>query len=127
MNVLDTSTIIDFFRGSKKTLEFMNDETSTTIINYYELLAGVKYKKAKREEIIFRRFLSQIRILDLDLKAADKASEIMARLMSLGMPINSMDVLIAGIAITNGADRLISRDQDFKKISQASDLDVTLC
>jgi hypothetical protein len=126
MNVLDTSAIIDFFRGSKKTLEFMNDEASTSIINYYELLAGVKHKKAKREEMIFRRFLSQIRILDLDLKAAEKASEIMARLMSLGMPVNSMDVLIAGIAVTNGADRLISRDQDFMKISQASDLDVTL-
>jgi hypothetical protein len=50
----------------------------------------------------------------------------MGQLLSQGTPVNALDVLIAGIAITNGAERLISRDRDFKKISQVSELAVLI-
>ena len=36
--------------------------------------------------------------------------------------VNTLDVLIAGTAIANGAERPISKDRDFGKISQVSEL-----
>ncbi len=67
-----------------------------------------------------------MKILDFDMRAAEKAGEIMAHLLTQGNPVNTLDVLIAGTAITNGAERLISRDRDFEKISQVSELAVLI-
>jgi predicted nucleic acid-binding protein len=44
--------------------------------------------------------------------------------LGLGTPVNSTDVLIAGIAIVNGAEKIVSRDRDFISIGKVSDLDV---
>ncbi|OPX76347.1 MAG: hypothetical protein A4E44_00708 [Methanosaeta sp. PtaB.Bin018] len=37
----------------------------------------------------------------------------MAGLLSKGTPANAFDELVAGIAVANKADRLITRDTDF--------------
>lgn len=124
MIVLDTSALIDFFRGVEKTREFMDEDVTTTVISYYEILSGVKHRKARKEEQFFRRFFSEIDILDFDRKAAEEASDIMGRLLSLETPVNSTDVLIAGIAIVNGAEKIVSRDRDFISIGKVSELDV---
>lgn len=124
MIVLDTSTLIDFFRGVEKTREFMQEDVTTTAVSYYEILSGVKHRKARKEEKFFRRFFSEIEILDFDLRAAEEASDIMGRLLSLGTPVNSTDVLIAGIAVVNGAEKIVSRDRDFINIGKVSDLEV---
>lgn len=124
MIVLDTSALIDFFRGVEKTREFMDKDVATTIISYSEILSGVKHRKARKEEQFFRRFFSEIEVLDFDRKAAEEASEIMGRLLNLETSVNSTDVLIAGIAIVNGAEKIVSRDRDFISIGKVSDLDV---
>ncbi len=67
-----------------------------------------------------------MKILDFDMRAAEKAGESMAHLLTQGNPVNTLDVLIAGTAFTNGAERLISRDRDFEKISQVSELAVLI-
>ena len=62
--------------------------------------------------------------MDFDLKAAEEASDIMGRLLSLGTPVNSTDVLIAGISAANGAEKIVSRDNDFITIAKVSKFDV---
>lgn len=124
MIVLDTGALIDFFRGEENARKFMDEDVTTTIISYYEILSGIKHRKARKEEQFFRRFFSEIEVLDFDLKAAEEASDIMGRLLSLGTPVNSMDVLIAGIAAANGAEKIISRDTDFISIGKVSKFDV---
>jgi len=124
MIVLDTSTLIDLFRGVEQTRKFISEDPATTVITYHEIFAGVKHRGAKKEEKFFRRFFSEIEVLGLDPMAAEKSSEIMANLLKLGIPVNSMDVLIAGIAVANGAERLVSRDQDFTNIAKVSELEV---
>ena len=126
MIVLDTSALIDLFRGSGQIGEFVGEDTATTMISCYEIFAGVNHRKAKREEQFFRRFFSEMEIFDFDMRAAEKAGEIMAQLLTQGTPVNTLDVLIAGTAITNGAERLISRDRDFEKISQVSELAILI-
>ena len=120
MIVLDTSFLIDLFKGERRTLSIIDSDVATTIITYHEILSGIKHKKAKKEEMFFRRFFSKIKILEFDLNAAEKSSEIMADLLTTGRPVNTLDVLIAGIAITNGAEKIATRDKDFMEISEVS-------
>lgn len=124
MIILDTSALVDYFKGVKKTREFMDNDVTTTVITYYEILSGVKHRKARKEEQFFRRFFSEIDILDFNLKAAEEASSIMGRLLSIGTPVNSVDVLITGIAVINGAEKIVSRDINFISIGKVSDLEV---
>jgi predicted nucleic acid-binding protein len=63
-------------------------------------------------------------VLGFDRNAAEEASDIMGRLLSLGTSVNSMDVLIAGIAAANGAEKIVSRDSDFISIGKVSKFDV---
>ena len=123
MIVLDTSFLIDLFKGERRTLSIVNFDVATTVITYHEILSGIKHKKAKKEEMFFRRFFSKIKILEFDLNAAEKSSEIMADLLTAGRPVNTLDVLIAGIAITNGAEKIATRDKDFREISEVSILE----
>ncbi|AKB61467.1 MULTISPECIES: type II toxin-antitoxin system VapC family toxin [Methanosarcina] len=124
MIILDTSALVDYFKGVEKTREFMDNDVTTTVITYYEILSGVKHRKARKEEQFFRRFFSEIDILDFNLKAAEEAGSIMGRLLSIGTPVNSVDVLIAGIAVVNGAEKIVSRDKNFISIGKVSDLEV---
>jgi predicted nucleic acid-binding protein len=125
MIVVDTSVLIDYFKGNNKSFDISeNSDAVTTTITYHEIFSGIKYKKARKEEMFFRRFFSDITILDYDLKASEESSEIMARLLSLGKTVNTLDVLIAGIAITNGAEKIISRDMDFLEISKVTRLEI---
>ena len=54
MIVLDTSALIDIFRGEEKTREFLDDDVTTTVISYYEIFSGVKHRKARKEEQFFK-------------------------------------------------------------------------
>ena len=56
------------------------------------------------------------------MSAAEKSSEIMADLMTAGRSVNALDVLIAGIAIVNGAEKIATGDKDFIEISKVSEL-----
>jgi len=124
MIVLDTSFIIDYFRGVKATYDIINDDDdiATTTISYHEILTGLKRKKSKRKEKFFKRFFSEIKILSFDTKSAEESSNILARLLSIGKEINALDILIAGIAIANGADKIITGDHDFKEIEKVADI-----
>ncbi len=125
MIVLDTSILIDYFKGKNISFNFVtNSDAATTVITYHEILSGIKHRKAKKEEVFYRRFFSDIKVLDFDLKAGEESSNIMARLLSLGKLVNTLDVLIAGIAITNGADKIVSRDKDFLEISKVTGLEI---
>lgn len=127
MIVLDTSFIIDYVRGLDETKDLIRGKyVVTTVISYHEIMTGVKMSKAKREEKVFRNFFSEIKILNFDLKSADISSEIASKLSAIGKSINVMDVLIAGIAIANGADAIVTADRDFLEIAKVSDLDVVI-
>ena len=138
MIVLDTAYLIDFFMGKKETLgafqiEKIDDlditldfesDVATTVVTFHEIMSGVKHKKVKKEERFFRRFFSETPVLDFDLRAAEKSSEIMGNLLIMGKPVNALDVLIAGIAVSNGADKIASTDKRFDEISKVTGLEI---
>jgi len=127
MIVLDTSFLIDFFRGKEETLQYISDlDIATTVITYYEIFSGIFHKKAKKEEKFFRRFFSNVRVLNLDTYSAEKSSEIMAKLLRIGVSVNALDVIIAGISVAHGAEKIVSRDRDFVEISKMTDLEAVI-
>ncbi len=73
---------------------------------------------------MFRRFFSDIKILGLDKASVEKSSEIVSRLLDLSISINAFDVLIAEIAVANGAEALITRDRDLESIAKVTELNM---
>lgn len=127
MIILDTSFLIDFFRGKEETLHVITDtDVATTVITYYEIFSGIFHKKAKKEEKFFRRFFSEVRILNLDTNSAEKSSEIMARLLKMGASVNALDVIIAGISVAYGAETIVSKDTDFLEIAKVTELEAVI-
>jgi tRNA(fMet)-specific endonuclease VapC len=122
--ILDTSALIDLFRGGNEIKRVIGGDVASTVLNYHEIFVGIKRRKAKAEERFFRRFFSDIKILNFDIIAAERSSEIMSRLLALGISVNAIDVLIAGIAVANGAEMLISKDGDFESIAKATELNI---
>ena len=126
MIVFDTSALIDLFRGKNEILQSVDDEMASTAVSYHEIYVGIKRQKARAEERFFRRLFSDIKILDMDRASAERSSEIMSRLMTLGISVNAFDVLIAGIAESNGAETIITRDKDFESIAKVTELNIKL-
>lgn len=126
MIVFDTSALIDLFRGKNEILQSVDDDIASTAVSYHEIYVGIKRQKARAEEKFFRRLFSDIKILDLDIASAKRSSEIMSRLMALGISVNAFDVLIAGIAESNGAEAIVTRDKDFEAIAKVTELNIKL-
>jgi len=124
--VFDTSALIDLFRGKNEILQSVDDDIASTAVSYHEIYVGIKRQKARAEEKFFRRLFSDIKILDLDIASAERSSEIMSRLMALGISVNAFDVLIAGIAESNGAEAIVTRDKDFESIAKVTELNIKL-
>jgi len=124
--VFDTSALIDLFRGKNEILQSVDDDIASTAVSYHEIYVGIKRQKARAEEKFFRRLFSDIKILDLDIASAERSSEIMSRLMTLGISVNAFDVLIAGIAESNGAEAIVTRDKDFEAIAKVTELNIKL-
>ena len=103
-----------------------DDDVAVTTITYYEILTGLKRKRSKKEEKFFKRFFSEVKILPFDVKAAEESSNIAVRLMAMGREVNALDILIAGIAVANGADKIITREKNFDEIAKVSDVEIVL-
>ncbi|MBS7648397.1 type II toxin-antitoxin system VapC family toxin [Candidatus Bathyarchaeota archaeon] len=125
MKILDTSVIIGILRGDselKKLIEKLKgEEVATTVLTYFEIFSRIYHRNLKNEERMVRRMLRLMPILDFDEVAADKASEIMGKLLKIGKPINVIDAMISGIALANGIEEIITKDGDFKVIEEVCD------
>lgn len=126
MVLLDSTFLIDFLNGqeaARRKLSSMSFLTVfTTRINVFEVLTGL-FSLGKEPPIAEKLFsdayflFSRLNILELSEKSGIKAAEIAGSLNKRGSPISSMDCMIAGIALTNGIKRIITRNEkDFKKI-----------
>jgi len=127
MILLDTSFLIDYFRGIDGAQTIVDDDVPViTTITYHEILAGAKRSKGRSEERFFRNFFQKIDILGFDSHAAEESGTIAAKLAALGTPVNTMDVLIAGIALAQGVTDIVTGDEDFLEIEKISDIRVRI-
>jgi len=104
MYVLDTNTLIHFFKGKGRVaatlLSIPPREIAIPAVVLYELEVGI----AKSSQPTHRRaqldaLVTIVTVLPFDLSAAKRAAELRAALEKAGTPIGPIDVLIAGTAL----------------------------
>jgi len=127
MIVLDTSACIDYLDGNEKLKEIIFEQESIihiTAITIYEINIGLERTKRKisveRYKYLYRtwmEFISRMEIFPLGFKEAEKAAKIYDILESKGQIIDDNDILIAGIMLTNGIKKIITKNvRHFEKI-----------
>lgn len=124
---MDTNACIDFFDGDKNLLNVLNKQTdliSITTITIYEIDIGMEMTKRKKSEERYQnlqrkwiKLTSNLRVLSLGIKEAKKSAEIYDNLKSKGILIDDNDILIAGIMLSNGVTKIITRNlRHFQRI-----------
>lgn len=121
MFMLDTNMCIFAMkrRGDvlRRILEHDPEEICISSITYAELCHGVE-KSLRREQnrLALLLFLSEIRIMPYDAKAAEEYGLIRASLEKEGQPIGPMDMLIASHAKAVGAVVVTNNLKEFRRI-----------
>lgn len=121
MYILDTNTIIYFFKGmgdvSKNLLSKLPSEIYIPSIVVYELEVGIaKSNNSKKRKEQLETLLSYVTIIDFKQNEAKHSAIVRAKLESLGEPIGPIDTLIAGYALANGMTLVTHNTKEFLKV-----------
>ncbi|MFX1435224.1 MAG: type II toxin-antitoxin system VapC family toxin [Promethearchaeota archaeon] len=125
--MLDTNACIDYLNGREeiqKVLTEQEDLVHITSIKVYEVKIGLERTKRKISEKrynelykIWLKFISSMEVFPLGHKEAEQAAEIYDILESKGNLIDDNDILIAGIMLSNGITKIITRNvTHFEKV-----------
>jgi predicted nucleic acid-binding protein len=119
--MFDTNIISYLVKGSSAALKdaFLKrkpDELAISSLVCAELLYGIKKKKNPAMEKKVHAFLDQMRTIDFDSNAAESYADIRITLERTGTPLDNMDLLIAGSAMTVGAVLVTHNGKHFSRI-----------
>ncbi|BAZ85456.1 type II toxin-antitoxin system VapC family toxin [Dolichospermum compactum] len=122
MYVLDTNTLIYYFKGQGRVAQNLVNvsaqEISIPTIVLFELQVGIAKSNspAKRTQQL-QELLSRVNLVLFDREAALAAAKIRAELEQQGTPIGQMDVLIAGTAIALQSTLVTHNIKEFSRVS----------
>jgi tRNA(fMet)-specific endonuclease VapC len=122
MYVLDTNTLIYYFKGQGRVAQNLVNvsaqEISIPTIVFFELQVGIakSTSPAKRTQQL-QELMSRVNLVLFDREAALAAAKIRAELEQQGTPIGQMDVLIAGTAIALQATLVTHNIKEFSRVS----------
>jgi len=127
MILLDTTFLIDLLKKRKQAADKADeladrDSLATTYVNFYELMLGIYSledidhdKKLRDAEIL----LDKLHVLKLDKHSAIRSAKIGGSLSLTGSIIGDTDNMIAGIALSNGINTIVTRDKEhFERIKE---------
>ena len=106
--IVDTDILSFYFKGDERVVarfsEYLKefDQINISIVTYYEIIAGLKFKKAERQRYDFDDFINDNSIINISDESAKISGDIYTDLRQKGITIGTSDILIAGIAIENG-------------------------
>ena len=118
MIIADTDVLVDFLAGkdpgaSRVERELRVGALYTTVINRFELLSGSKNMK-QNEKV--GQLLEALKVLTLDVPAADRAAEVRCHPDQKGHGIGMAYSLIAGIVVEHGAHLLTRNHRHFDRV-----------
>ncbi len=126
MIILDTSACIDYLNGNnalKKVISEQENLIHLTSITIYEVSIGLERTRRRVSEERYKElyktwmeFISGMEIFSLGFKEAEKAAEIYDVLKSKGKMIDDNDILIAGIMLSNGIKKIITKNVKYFEI-----------
>ncbi|MEG3938833.1 MULTISPECIES: type II toxin-antitoxin system VapC family toxin [unclassified Microcoleus] len=123
MYVLDTNTLIYYFKGQGQVAQnianVLPQEIVVSAIVIFELQVGIAKSNspAKRTQQL-QQLLSRVNVIAFDRDAAVAAATIRAQLEQQGTPIGSIDVLIAGTAVALQATLVTHNVKEFSRVSE---------
>ena len=121
---LDTSAIIDIFKGEERIRRFLENNKeplAATIMSYLELFFGLNPEnpKHKIERQYYNEFFKSLYNINLTKDSCEKSSEIFWELKKNGKSIEQFDCVIAAMFLVNGIDKIITRNsRHFENIRQ---------
>ena len=113
---IDSSALIDLFKGNNSIAKLFNnldDKVFTTYINYFEIFAGINLKDKfyEDEQNYFESLFKELELLNINKKSCKISSLIIWELRKKGKMIGNMDSMIAGILLSNGVNKIITRNK----------------
>lgn len=120
--VLDTNTLIYFFKGMGKVADRLlatpPAEIGIPTIVVYELEVGIsKSRSSQKQTAQFREFTALVNILPFGFAEAKFAATIRAKLETKGMPIGPYDILIAATGLANNWTIVTHNKWEFERVA----------
>ena len=128
MYVLDTNTLIYYFKGQGQVAQNLvnvpSQEISIPTIVLFELQGGIdkSTSPAKRTQQL-QQLLNRVNLVPFDRDAALAAATIRVQLERQGTPIGSLDVLIAGTAMALQATLVTHNVGEFSRVLELAVVD----
>jgi tRNA(fMet)-specific endonuclease VapC len=125
MYLLDTNTVIDYFRGRGKVatnlLAVPPTEVAIPAIASYEVWYGVLgSQNATRRQAQFERFLEAVDVVPFDHAVARRAAALRQALERRGERIGPLDILIGATALAHGATLVTRNVREFGRVEGLS-------
>jgi tRNA(fMet)-specific endonuclease VapC len=122
MFVLDTNTVIDYFKGRGKVAERLlavpPRDIGLPAIVAYEVWVGVLgSQNTKRRQSQYEQFLNVIEVIPFDAAISRRAAELRCTLERRGESIGPLDTLIAGTALALSAALVTRNVKEFSRIA----------
>jgi tRNA(fMet)-specific endonuclease VapC len=120
--LIDTDIVSYFLKGNDKVFvkfqEYLKhyDTINISIITYYEVISGLTFRGSFKQLNDFESFCSSATIIDITKESVKKSSEIYSIQRQKGEAIDDIDILIAGIAISNDMILVTNNIKHFGKI-----------
>ncbi|WP_395339515.1 type II toxin-antitoxin system VapC family toxin [Ningiella sp. W23] len=121
MYVVDTNTLIYFFKGTgnvpEKFLGISPKDIGIPSVVLCELEYGIaKSTSPRKRQSQLKELCSIVNILPFDEKAAKLSASVRANLEKKGSPIGPYDVLIAGTALANTGILVTNNTKEFARV-----------
>ncbi len=122
MYILDTNTLIYFFKGIGNVADVLLSKSPKDIsipsIALYEIEVGIaKSTNPEKRRNQLESLVEFVNISSFSSKEAEAAAMIRADLESKGTPIGPYDILIAGTALSTNATLVTHNIKEFKRVS----------
>ena len=128
MYILDTNTLIYFFKGTgrvaEKLLSIPPKDIGLPAIVLYEISVGIaKLTSPEKRKLQLNQFSEVVNIFPFDRKEAVSAAEIRSNLEIQGRPIGPYDILIAATALANNAILVTHNSKEFARVEGLKTVD----
>ncbi len=120
--LIDTDILSMFLRGNKKVRSKFKEylayysTINISIVSYYEILSGLKYKNANKQLESFLELCKVVSIIPITKESCNKSADIYANLKRSGEIIDDVDILIAGICLESSLVLVTNNIKHFSRI-----------
>jgi len=128
MFLLDTNTLIYFFKGQGNVAERLfavpPGDVAISSVSLYEIEVGIaKSEQPTKRRRQFDTFLAVVSVLPFDRSAARAAATVRVDLEKRGLPIGPLDNLIAGVALAHRATLVTRNTREFSRLPHLTIMD----